>query len=438
MAAAEARAAWQRTANRCFVQEDAKRAPKLAYCPSSSSSSKQQSDSGSDEASNGMEHPLANVIPLNWIPTNSNLPPNTKWWLQLQPNFGHLQDFTCEQISASLEDELDSLKPVGAPHVDIDKNSCDSLKPPLHGCANFKKREIEVKSHDMKVINSDLPQPFKHKKDANDYLAEDELMSKKQGMDCDFETPWAGCEKAEPWWRIADKDELASLVTQKSLQHFENCDLPRPQTIRHIRKDPLTCVERFDGDGFLSSLDHKLHGGICNLFDSTDHSSASGSLDGKQRPPIEAGRSIYGSDNSSSNSNTRISCTKSPIENKHHQKTDSNKAELLEALRHSQTRAREAEMAAQQAYNEKEHLVKLLFRQASHLFAYKQWVHLLQLEKLSLLQLRLREHQSFRHPKKKRSDGWPKCGFCKFAVALAVGCAGLILGWTMGWLLPTF
>ncbi|KAJ0817285.1 hypothetical protein HanPI659440_Chr00c07g0717681 [Helianthus annuus] len=39
MAAAEARAAWQRTANRYFVQEDAKRAPKLACVPPSSSSS---------------------------------------------------------------------------------------------------------------------------------------------------------------------------------------------------------------------------------------------------------------------------------------------------------------------------------------------------------------------------------------------------------------
>ncbi|KAL7143602.1 hypothetical protein ABFS83_08G202700 [Erythranthe nasuta] len=34
MALAEARAAWQRTGNRCLVQEDAKRAPKLAYCSS--------------------------------------------------------------------------------------------------------------------------------------------------------------------------------------------------------------------------------------------------------------------------------------------------------------------------------------------------------------------------------------------------------------------
>ncbi|KAG2714911.1 hypothetical protein I3760_03G050700 [Carya illinoinensis] len=41
MVVAEARAAWQRAANRCFVQEDAERAPKLACCQSSFSASKQ-------------------------------------------------------------------------------------------------------------------------------------------------------------------------------------------------------------------------------------------------------------------------------------------------------------------------------------------------------------------------------------------------------------
>ncbi|XP_018481562.1 uncharacterized protein LOC130511532 [Raphanus sativus] len=42
MAAAEARAVWQRTANRYFVQEDSKRAPKLTTSSHSSSSSTKQ------------------------------------------------------------------------------------------------------------------------------------------------------------------------------------------------------------------------------------------------------------------------------------------------------------------------------------------------------------------------------------------------------------
>ncbi|KAK7826149.1 hypothetical protein CFP56_032419 [Quercus suber] len=54
----------------------------------------------------------------------------------------------------------------------------------------------------------------------------------------------------------------------------------------------------------------------------------------------------------------------------------------MEALSHSQTRAREAEKAAKQAFTEKEHILNLFFRQASQLFAYKQWFQLLQLETL--------------------------------------------------------
>ena len=61
---------------------------------------------------------------------------------------------------------------------------------------------------------------------------------------------------------------------------------------------------------------------------------------------------------------------------------DPSKCKLLEALCHSQPRAREAEKAAKQAYEEKEHVVKLIFKQASQLFAYKQWLYLLQLENI--------------------------------------------------------
>lgn len=140
------------------------------------------------------------------------------------------------------------------------------------------------------------------------------------------------------------------------------------------------------------------------------------------------------------------------------------KAKLLEALCHSQTRAREAEKAAKQAYTEKEHVLKLFFRQASQLFAYKQWLKLLQLENL-LLQtdndfsplstlpdlLPWMAHK----PRKRLHKDWQKAikakrrkrysqenDIGKYAVAFAVGftlvSAGLILGWTVGWMLPAF
>ena len=138
-------------------------------------------------------------------------------------------------------------------------------------------------------------------------------------------------------------------------------------------------------------------------------------------------------------------------ENRQTSQSESSRARLLEALRHSQTRAREAEIAAQKAYNEKEHIVKLFFRQASHLFAYKQWLQMLQLENLCL-QLRIKEHQiSTLFPvlpwtplkgsgTESKGKKQMKCSFCKYAVSFAVGLglagAGLLLGWTLGWLLP--
>ncbi|KAI8002868.1 hypothetical protein LOK49_LG08G00139 [Camellia lanceoleosa] len=72
MAAAEARAAWQRTANRCFVQEDAKRAPKLACCPSASSLSKQV-DAGPANTADGHDNPNVGFMPLNRNTSYSNL-----------------------------------------------------------------------------------------------------------------------------------------------------------------------------------------------------------------------------------------------------------------------------------------------------------------------------------------------------------------------------
>lgn len=33
-----------------------------------------------------------------------------------------------------------------------------------------------------------------------------------------------------PWWRLADGEELACLVAQRSVSLIENCDLPHPQS----------------------------------------------------------------------------------------------------------------------------------------------------------------------------------------------------------------
>ncbi|KAG2408453.1 uncharacterized protein HKW66_Vig0032750 [Vigna angularis] len=79
MAGAEARALWQRTANRCFVQEDAKRAPNTA-----------------DES----DHTAVNVTHFTRKSSISNLSPDSRWWLHLQPNYGCQKGLTYEQLNA--------------------------------------------------------------------------------------------------------------------------------------------------------------------------------------------------------------------------------------------------------------------------------------------------------------------------------------------------
>lgn len=137
------------------------------------------------------------------------------------------------------------------------------------------------------------------------------------------------------------------------------------------------------------------------------------------------------------------------------------KEQILKALRHSQTRARVAEKAVKKACNEKQHIIELIFRQTSHLFAYNQWIQLLQLETICH-QFKHQEDQDissapfsvnlpskstqWKKSKHRIREGKKKCQLIyemtKKAVAFAVGLglvgAGLVLGWTIGWLLPRF
>lgn len=99
MALSEARAAWQRTANRCFVQEDAKRAPKLACCPTVPSSIK-HTDTGATSAFGGQDVSSKIFVPSNLNVSCSNLSPSSKWWLHMQPNCGYQKDLMDEHFSS--------------------------------------------------------------------------------------------------------------------------------------------------------------------------------------------------------------------------------------------------------------------------------------------------------------------------------------------------
>lgn len=107
------------------------------------------------------------------------------------------------------------------------------------------------------------------------------------------------------------------------------------------------------------------------------------------------------------------------------------RTQLLEALCHSQTRARKAENAAMQAKVETESVARLFLKQASELFAYKQWFQLLQYESLIL------EMKSNDQPKRSRSSHDIDQYIMAFAFGLGLIGAGMIVGWTVGWMLPS-
>ncbi|CAH8358575.1 unnamed protein product [Eruca vesicaria subsp. sativa] len=124
---------------------------------------------------------------------------------------------------------------------------------------------------------------------------------------------------------------------------------------------------------------------------------------------------------------------------------DLSNAQLLEALWHSQTRAREAEKAAREACAEKERLMTIFLRQASHLLAYKQWVKLLKMEATyQQMKMEDQEHIKGVNLKKKRKQKGKRNRMGeigrRYMMAFALGFsligAGLFLGWTVGWLFP--
>ncbi|THU59538.1 hypothetical protein C4D60_Mb07t03150 [Musa balbisiana] len=498
MAAAEARAAWQRTANRCLVQEDAKRAPKLACCPSSTP----QNDLGNGNTAIARDNSVPNLMPLNRNSMNANLSPETKWWLQLQPNFGYQKDFIFEQLS-SLEDEVDEDTETMVPtsKLDLESLPIDSnnfalkkeesiLEPPSMVSSTVVMRDSETMVKEIKTATSNPQRLPKRKAPVSDYFHKKNELLDMESVDqlslkspekasSDLEAPWTGSNNSEPWWRIADKDELALLIAQKSMQqHIENCDLPKPRETIHVPKN-LSSSENMDKCGnFQSSLGRKLSAAVSNANEHSHNTFSFANSDNKNLSSDERGYMLHDSEKLYRQGpitlafdalfeyvfDLTIICSHTPgyVNNEQHEDNhtsehDLSRAQLLEALHHSQTRARIAEIAAQKAYDEKEHIVKLLFRQASHLFAYKQWLRVLQLDNI-FLQLKIKDHQIATiipvlpwMPLKGKLSG--KCNItrkgskkhkhhiCKYAVAFAVGLglagAGLLLGWTIGCLFPT-
>ncbi|CAG7908821.1 hypothetical protein IGI04_039195 [Brassica rapa subsp. trilocularis] len=211
-----------------------------------------------------------------------------------------------------------------------------------------------------------------------------------------------------PWWRsITDIDELALLVATRSLDYnIQNCDLPPPQKLH--KRIHCTSGEK----GFISP--QWKQGAWSDRFESSlSHSSSTASKNKSPKSP--------------------------PMSD------DLSNAQLLEALRHSQTRAREAEKVAREACAEKERVMTIFLRHASHLLAYKQWVKLLEMEvicrQMKKGELEEPEHIKGVNLKKRKQRVKKKMGeIGRYMMAFALGFsligAGLFLGWTVGWLFP--
>eukprot|EP01018_Ginkgo_biloba_P023136 Gb_31873 [translate_table: standard] len=416
MAAAEARAAWQRTANRCFVQEDAKRAPKLACCPSAGPL-KSQSDPSHCDSGSGTDQSAASLLPVNWNSTNINLSPDTRWWLQWQPSFGNQRDFTCEHLkdmkseTGDIETENEHIR---SPNSDPDWHANEKGH---HDCGlyasaaeelnvgeqtAFRNQDATIGTMEEKDIG--LQKTFKdiEKKDVENVIeVPKSSYSKYWHQDYDWmlgkQEHYGILEETEKYygdtatsrsrdksglsWRTADKDELATLVAQKSLEHVENCDLPPPRVTR-IRKGPLLSIDKLNPEGFPDSIGQNISSfSQAQASEQTYPFSVCGSMDAI---PWLSSESHYPSTNDGERASSSDGKNKTWSDGKQSFDTDGDKARLLEALCHSQTRAREAEKAAAQAFLEKEQLLKLFLKEASHLFAYRQWLQLLQIESLCL------------------------------------------------------
>jgi hypothetical protein len=151
MAAAEARAAWQRAANHCLVQEDRKRAPKLACCPPAS---EQQHDGNCVKSG---DHPISNFMPLSCNPMNSSLPPDIRWWVHLQPKFEIQKDLIRDVCDKKVDDSALNPKPEEPLLCEIFgtnvEKSADLFDPPQMVSASFTKSSSERSLDELRTID---------------------------------------------------------------------------------------------------------------------------------------------------------------------------------------------------------------------------------------------------------------------------------------------
>lgn len=280
MAAAAARGNWQRVTDHWSTQEDALRASKLSHNPSSSS--KLDSDCSPGDAAKGLDHSVPGFMHDEKY-SNAELRTEKKWWLHLQPNCGHTNNYAKDQLNVldaecrvySTATENQDLKLTGEKQLN---EECDIqtylntatgyfVDSPRKAFLACMENDQDDRMQELKAIMRDDLQKTPMKKEMEEFWYADEHLLDLNPCNClvheqseklysELDSHWIRVEKSEPWWRTTDKDDLASLVSSKKLEQFENCDLPRPQT-KHYQSGPSECVQCFNQDMVPASLDQK-------------------------------------------------------------------------------------------------------------------------------------------------------------------------------------
>ncbi|CAM6104321.1 unnamed protein product [Calypogeia fissa] len=304
-------------------------------------------------------------------------------------------------------------------------------------------------------------------------------------------------------WQVADEDNLARQVTQNNEECLDNCDFCFPQGRLTTKSTIPTCdcslsmgkqqdVLQNPDENVLSSLpmhefmhlESKGHLGSYPSLGKLDPNSIepweSQRLFNPQTIPFVNGIPIRQGSHSFSSSSRYSQFNEGHVVN-----MDQGSVLFAEALCHSQTRAREAEKKVQQAFEEKERMMHLFFKEAYLAFTYRQWVTSLQSENMWLRMtpqhqpVTSLEHSVF-NPfsalERLSSKHWNFFGHsCKvgyhreqsdqnllamwhekalvylgdpneimigctlaFALGLSLAGAGLVLGWSMGWILLSY
>ncbi|GLJ39388.1 hypothetical protein SUGI_0804340 [Cryptomeria japonica] len=431
-----------------------------------------------------------------------------KWWLEFQPDVNIQNFFIFEHMDGKKSDATEeNLQSNGTICLALKAthNRCEQgkLSSPFPLCSNLELTKCSnVQTCERNKIT--MPQPFEVYDDDSAVEVVEEIAGRNIHKASVVDTCWeeilgknkladgTGLERSLDYylhctntksynkggitWRQADQRELASIVAIKSAEHLQNCDLPPPQSV-------------WLGCRFLESSGKYEEADTSMPKDRDDKTSAGRSMGLEEKALISlqpSGHSSLPSLVSEANEslavqtvpsdhlqekmprcNDRIPCSDGNTETT---ENDNIKLNILEALRRSQTRAREAEKTAELVILENEKLLSLLIREASHRNFYKQWLAVLQIEnsklrwQVKILQSKDQGRKTCnsrevlkrkkvvtkqdqccvvnyqgRHCKKIKKSKPKRNGSWAFAVALGLSLAsvGLILGWSMGWIFPS-